>query len=268
MRHSAHAQRATWVRKTSTWVQSELLYKSTWVRRISTWVRCQPLSISTWVRRTSTWVRARSLTITLFFAAFWSPAPSWAQTDPTLPTPVASAGPSPAPPLHPVPVDQLRPAAPSPQWDLGLLAGICLHAPPHAPESLHFCGKVLGDLSWLRRLPSHGGLGLSGSLGTRGFADFRLGVGGLVFFPLHPLVVVQAGAGPYLHTDAYGVSPGAEAHLSFGWRVLNQSGHYGHHHGVVLGVEHTPGESSRAGTTVSVSLRLDAFWLSALGLLF
>lgn len=250
MRHSVHARRATWVRRISTWVRSELLYKSTWVRKISTWVRPHWLAFA------------------LFLCGFSAAAPGWAQTGPTQPPPVASAGPSPAVPLHPVPVDQLRPAAPSPQWDLGLLAGLCLHAPPGAPESLHFCGKVLGDLSWLRRLPSHGGLGLSGSLGTRGFADFRLGVGGLAFFPLHPLVVVQAGAGPYLHTDAYGVSPGAEAHLSFGWRVLNQSGHYGHHHGVVLGVEHTPGESNRAGTTVSVSLRLDAFWLSALGLLF
>jgi len=165
--------------------------------------------------------------------------------------------------LPPVPVEDLRPrVAPLPQWDLGISAGVCGVGRAQIWQETRFCGGAIGDVTFLRRREPNGALGLYGSLFTTNFVDGRYGLGGLGLLPLGDLIVAQAAVGPYLHSDGLGVSPGVEGNLSFGLRSLNQRGHYGHAHALVLGVAHTPGSDTRSGTTLSLTLRIDAFWLA------
>lgn len=169
---------------------------------------------------------------------------------------------TPPPRLPPVPRAELSPRVPTPQWDLGLLLGACGLGRDSFWEETYFCGGVTGDVTFLREREKEAGLGVYGSFFTVGFADTRSTVGLVGVVPLGSWLVADLGAGPYLHTDGSGASPGVEARLGLGPRVLNPTSHYGHFHALVLGVQHTPGDHSRASTTLSINFRLDAFWFA------
>lgn len=195
------------------------------------------------------------------FLALHTPARA-ASRDPIGPE---TSPPPPGAPSHPlpaVPVEKLRSRAPSPQWDTGLWAGVCTDLGARMPASPAFCGGAVADVSFLRARENQRALGAYAGVGTKAFQDARFALGLLTFMPLGDLFGAEVGVGATMRSDSGGVSPGIESKLSFGLRSLNQYGHYGHSHALVAGVEHIPGESSRAGTTLSLALRVDAFWFA------
>ncbi|HSC88446.1 MAG TPA: hypothetical protein VLC09_14285 [Polyangiaceae bacterium] len=168
-----------------------------------------------------------------------------------------------AEPLPPVPVERLLPrAAPSPQWDVGLLAGVCGFGREQLWQSTYFCGDAVADLTWFRRRERESGLGLFANVGTMGFVDGRYGLGVVGLTSLGELFTGQLELGGLGVSDGSGLSPGLLGRLGFGLRSLNQRGHYGHSHQLALGVTHVPGDDPRAGTTLTIQLRVDAFWLA------
>jgi hypothetical protein len=183
---------------------------------------------------------------------------------PCLATPnVAAAEPHTPEALPPPPVEDFRPRrAPSPEWDLGLLAGVCGAGRDQLWQATYFCGDVVADVLWGREREKNAAWGLSLDVGTKGFEDGRYGAALVGLLPLADPLVGQLELGGLAVSDGSGVSPGLSARLGLGLRALNQRGHYGHSHQLVLGMTHVPGDDSRAGTTLSIALRVDAFWFA------
>lgn len=170
--------------------------------------------------------------------------------------------------LPPVPRQELRIRAPSPQWNLGLVAGAC-GVGQRLWEGTDFCGGLVADVLFLRRRPSDGGLGGYVQLASSGFADFRGSAGMTGMIPLGRIFTLSARVGGLAVTFAEGAAPGIEGYLEFGLRSLNFSAGYSLTHTLVIGLQHTPGEGSRAGTNIWLAARIDAFWLVApFGMLF
>lgn len=164
-------------------------------------------------------------------------------------------------PIHPVPTDELRPHAPSPQWNTGLLLGVCGVGESELWEGTDFCAGALGEVHFFRRRYGDFGLGPYVQLGTSGFFDFRASLGGSLHVPLGKLSL-GARLGGYLHTDGNGASPGAEGFLDLGLRNLNFTGRYALTHTLTVGLQVTPDDSTRRDTTLWIAARIDGFWLA------
>lgn len=172
-----------------------------------------------------------------------------------------AASPGEHPPIHPVPTEELRPHAPSPQWNTGLLLGVCGVGESSFWEGTDFCAGALGELHFFRRRYADFGFGPYAQIGTSGFFDFRASLGGSLHVPLGKLSL-GARLGGYLHTDGNGASPGAEGFLDVGLRNLNFTGHYALTHTLSVGLQVTPDDSTRRDTTFWIAARIDGFWLA------
>lgn len=197
--------------------------------------------------------RRRDARPAALLAALLTPGPSW--------------GAAPAPEdeteteLRPVPVASLRGRAPAPQLDVGLVLGACGVGQPFW-SGTDFCGAVVADAVWGRNRSRDLGWGGYVQAGTSGFFDFRASVGPELVVPLGELFVLQGRAGPLLLSYAEGAAPGGAGFIELGMRGLSLSSHYSMTHTLCLGIEHTIGDGSRAGTALWLGLRLDAFWLA------
>lgn len=167
------------------------------------------------------------------------------------------------PPLHPLPTEELRARAPSPQWSTGIILGVCGVGQDAVWQGTDFCGALMAEALFLRRRARAIGLGPYTQLGTSGFFDFRASSGVSLHLPLGKLFALSPRLGGLLVTDHVGPAPGLEAYVELGIRGLNWSGHYSMNHGLLLGVQHAFGSTPRAGSTLWIGLRLDGFWAVA-----
>ena len=194
-----------------------------------------------------------------------------------LATRVAGAASTPEPPAEasessslPAPDrEALAPRAPTPGWDIGVLAGVCGVGQTAVWQGTEFCGALLADVLWLRRTRQDVGLGAYALTGTAGFYDFRASLGPEVHLPIGQLFAAGLRAGPLLHVMGDGVAAGFTLQGEFGIRALNQSGPYTLTHTLVVGWDQSFGEGSRVGSSLTIALRIDGFWLAApLGMIF
>jgi hypothetical protein len=192
----------------------------------------------------------------LLAATLLTVAPAAVASAPTVPS-VAVADPPPAPP------EALWPRAPTPDWDVGLVAGVCGVGQTAVWQGTEFCGAVLGDVLWLRKRRENFGLGVFAAASTAGFYDFRPSAGVSMHFPLGPVLSVGARAGPLVHVMGDAALPGFTLQAELGVRAHNHSGHYSLTHALVLGWDQSFGAGSRAGSALVIALRVDAFWLVA-----
>jgi hypothetical protein len=190
---------------------------------------------------------------------------------------VASAKAAPTPPaepagsdaLPPAPREALWPRAPTPNWDVGLTAGVCGVGQTSVWQGTEFCGALLADVLWLRHTRQHVGLGAFAAASTAGFYDFRPSIGLSLHVPTSQLLSLGLRAGPLLHVMGDAALPGFTVQTEFGVRAHNHSGHYSLSHALVLGWDQSFGAGSRAGSCLTIALRVDAFWLAApIGMLF
>lgn len=189
--------------------------------------------------------------------ASWFVSSGFALADPQGPSegePLRAADLPPAPALPASP-------APTPQWDIGILLGVCGVGRDELWQGTDFCGAVQADAFFFRRKSSDLGLGAYLELGTSGFFDTRLSGGVTALLPLSELLVVEGHVGPLLLAAGDGATAGLDAGLGIGLKGLNQSHFYSMTHSFSVGVQHAPGTLSRAGTTLLFRLRIDAFWL-------
>jgi len=171
--------------------------------------------------------------------------------------------------LSPPSQEALGPRAKTPDWDVGLVAGVCGVGQSAVWQGTEFCGGVLADVLWLRRTPRHVGLGGFVQTGTAGFFDFRATLGPELHVPLGGLFSANLRTGPLLHVMGDAALPGFTLVGEFGVRARNHSGHYALTHTLVLGWDQSFGTGSRAGSALTIGLRVDAFWLAApIGMLF
>lgn len=176
--------------------------------------------------------------------------------------------------LPPVPERELLPRAPSPDFDVGLVAGVCGLGQAQIWQATEFCGAILGDVFWLRLRERSAGLGFFASVGTAGFFDVRPSLGASAHLPLGDLLSLRLRAGGLAVLHSQGALPGLSASIELGLRALNYSGRYALTHALVLAWDQafdsgSPSVDARAGSTVVIALRVDAFWLAApVGLLF
>lgn len=162
----------------------------------------------------------------------------------------------------------LGPRAKTPDWDVGLVAGVCGVGQTSVWQGTEFCGAILADLLWLRRTARHVGLGGFVQAGTAGFYDFRATLGPNLHVPLGRVLSVGLRTGPLLHVMGDAALPGFTAMGELGVRARNHSGHYALTHTLVLGWDQSFGTGSRAGSALTIALRVDGFWLAApLGML-
>jgi hypothetical protein len=165
--------------------------------------------------------------------------------------------------------EALGPRAPTPAYDVGVLAGVCGVGQSSVWQGTEFCGALLGDVLWLRKTPTSVGLGAFVSAGTAGFYDFRPSAGVSLHVPMGRLFSLGARFGPLVHVMGDAALPGFVAAAEFGIRTLNHSGHYSLTHGLVVGWDQSFGTGSRAGSALTIALRVDGFWLAApIGMLF
>ena len=174
------------------------------------------------------------------------------------PAPAASRE---APP--PVPRQTLWPHAPTPDWDVGLTAGVCGVGQTAVWQGTEFCGALLLDVLWLRTTRKHVGLGAFAATGTAGFYDFRGSAGLSLHIPTGQLLSWGLRAGPLVHVMGDAALPGFTLQTEFGVRAHNHSGHYALSHALVLGWDQSFGDGSRAGSCLTIALRVDGFWLAA-----
>lgn len=165
--------------------------------------------------------------------------------------------------LPPVPREALWPRAPTPDWDVGLVAGVCGVGQTTVWQGTEFCGGLLADVLWLRKRRANLGLGLYANIGTAGFYDFRSSLGASLHVPLGQLLSLGARAGPLLHVMGDAALPGLRLEAEFGIRAHNHGGHYALTHALVFGWDQSFGEGSRAGSALTIAVRVDAFWLVA-----
>jgi hypothetical protein len=152
---------------------------------------------------------------------------------------------------------------------VGVLAGVCGVGTTSVWQATEFCGALIADVLWLRRTRASVGLGVYALAGTAGFFDFRAGTGVDLHLPLGQLFSGALRAGPLLHVMGDGAGPGWSLAAEFGVRALNQSGHYALTHTLVVAWDQSFGDGSRAGSALTIALRIDGFWLAApVGLLF
>ena len=171
--------------------------------------------------------------------------------------------------LPPVDVAGLRGGAPSPQWDVGLMAGAAGIGKSDAFESVDFAGALIFDVHWLRRRQENVGLGFYGQVGTTGFFDTRVSLGPSLHVPTGDLFSLRARVGALLLADGQGASAGGEAYLEWGLANLNPTGHYALTHLLVTGIQVTPADAARTNAAIWLALRVDAFWPAApFGMLF
>lgn len=171
--------------------------------------------------------------------------------------------------LPPPDAEALGPRAPTPDWDVGVLAGVCGVGTTAVWQGTEFCGALLTDVLWLREKRQRVGLGLFALVGTAGFYDVRVSLGPSVHVPTGQVFSLGARMGPLLHAMGDGVAPGFSVAAEFGIRALNRGGHYALTHALVVGWDQSFGDGSRVGSALTLGLRIDGFWLAApLGMLF
>lgn len=186
-----------------------------------------------------------------------------------LAAPAVSAAPSGGEIVPPPDRDALGPRAPTPGWDIGLLAGVCGVGQSSVWQGTEFCGALLADVFWLRKTRQSTGFGAYARTGTAGFYDFRASVGPSLHVPLSQIFSGGLRAGPLVHVMGDAAAPGFAIEGEFGIRALNHSGRYTLTHMLVVGWEQSFGEGSRVGGALTIALRVDAFWFAApLGMLF
>lgn len=182
------------------------------------------------------------------------------------PVPEPTAGASSLPPPD---REALGPRAPTPGWDVGILAGVCGVGRTAVWEGTEFCGALLADVLWFRETRHDVGFGVYALTGTAGFYDFRASLGPELHVPLGQLFAAGLRAGPLLHVMGDGAAPGFTVQGEFGIRALNQSGPYTLMHALVIGWDQSFGDGSRVGSALTIALRVDGFWLAApFGMIF
>lgn len=171
--------------------------------------------------------------------------------------------------IPPVNREALRPRAPSPAWDLGWSLGAGGLGRDALFQTTEFYLSAHFDVSWLRHRETDLGLGLSFQVATLGFLDGRYATRGLLALPLNDWLIAEGELGPLLVSSGSGLAPGVSSSLALGLRALNPSAHYGMHHALVFGFEAVPGDSTEAGTALTLALRIDAVWVAVpFGILF
>src|SRR5688572_6835527 len=96
----------------------------------------------------------------------------------------------------PPPTADLYPRAPTPDWDIGVVAGVCGVGQTSVWQGTEFCGAFLADVLWLRHTRGHVGVGAFLQTGTAGFYDFRATTGLSLHVPVGQLLSAGLRAGP------------------------------------------------------------------------
>src|SRR5690606_15513184 len=127
--------------------------------------------------------------------------------------------------LPPVPVAELTAQAPQPSWDTGLVAAVCGVGESQIWQDTKFCMGALVDGFWGRKQATDRAFGGYAQVGTAGFRDVRLSVGGAFLQPLGDWFTAELRVGPLMRIEEYPAF-GAQGSVELGQRSFSYKSSY------------------------------------------